>query len=91
MENQHRKITGYRELTEQEILMMNGVKHLGKKLDVMISQLEEYRTAQLCGDSEIDLTDSQLLESGRCIDIAKAELQTGFMWLTRAIALPDSF
>lgn len=27
----------------------------------------------------------------RAIAIAKTELQTGFMWLTRSIAQPDSF
>lgn len=27
----------------------------------------------------------------RAIAIAKTELQTGFMWLTRAIAQPESF
>ena len=39
MENQHRKIKGYRELSEAEIEMMNKVKELGKLIDETITPL----------------------------------------------------
>ena len=39
MENQHRKITGYRELTPEEIGMMNAVKALGIEIGIMIEKL----------------------------------------------------
>lgn len=39
MENQHRKITGYRELSQSEIDLMNEVKEQGKVLDVLITQM----------------------------------------------------
>jgi hypothetical protein len=32
MDNQHRKITGYRELSESDIATMNRVKELGKAI-----------------------------------------------------------
>ena len=32
MENQHRKISGYRELTQAEIDLMNTIKEMGPKL-----------------------------------------------------------
>ena len=39
MENQHRKITGYRELSQQEIDLMNMVKAAGVELGNTVAQL----------------------------------------------------
>ena len=39
MENQHRKITGYRELTEQEIDLMNQIKLKGVELGELVDLL----------------------------------------------------
>lgn len=39
MENQHRKITGYRELSQYEIDAMNSVKSEGSRLQVLINDL----------------------------------------------------
>jgi hypothetical protein len=41
MENQHRKIEGYRELNEEEIALMNMIKSTGKAIQVIISQLQD--------------------------------------------------
>jgi hypothetical protein len=41
MENQHRKITGYRELSEEEIALMNGIKLVGAQLAEMIEGLQK--------------------------------------------------
>lgn len=40
MENQHRKITGYRELTQEEIDLMNEAKDLAEKCGQLITKLE---------------------------------------------------
>jgi hypothetical protein len=39
MENQHRKITGYRELTELEVIAMNVIKGRGEQLSQMLDDL----------------------------------------------------
>ena len=39
MENQHRLIKGYRELTQDEIDQMNAVKEIGKSLGELIAQM----------------------------------------------------
>jgi hypothetical protein len=39
MENQHRKITGYRELSEVEITLMNEIKELAAEAGVVIDKL----------------------------------------------------
>lgn len=40
MENQHKKITGYRDLSQDEIDMMNEIKSHGKLLAHMIDTLQ---------------------------------------------------
>ena len=39
MENQHRKITGYRDLTQGEIDLMNEVKAKGIELDALLKKI----------------------------------------------------
>ncbi len=40
MENQHRKITGYRELEQYEIDAMNAVKEMAKQVGELFEKLE---------------------------------------------------
>ena len=40
MENQHRAINGYRDLTQNEINLMNDIKEHGRKLGDLISMLK---------------------------------------------------
>jgi len=39
MENQHRKITGYRELSQEEINLMNAIKQQGIALDALTTMI----------------------------------------------------
>jgi len=41
VDNQHKKITGYRDLTEEEIAAMNLVKEQGKVLGTMIEEMRQ--------------------------------------------------
>ena len=41
MENQHKRIKGYRELTETEIELMNLVKEFGRDLGELIDNMED--------------------------------------------------
>ncbi len=41
VDNQHKKITGYRDLTQGEIDAMNGIKHLEAQFNGMIDFLKE--------------------------------------------------
>lgn len=40
MENQHQKIKGYRDLTQEEIDLMNEVKEKGAELGALIEKLD---------------------------------------------------
>lgn len=74
MDNQHKMIKGYRDLTATEIDYMNQVKEIGEALKDLLYDIEQ-----------IEGIDQ------RAVEIARTELQTGCMWLTRAIARPNSF
>lgn len=76
MDNQHRKIIGYRELNEAEIGRMNTIKALGAKLGELVEALE------IEGSASAD---------PRWVAIGKTHLQQGLMALTRAVAKPDFF
>lgn len=40
MENQHRKISGYRELSQEEINAMNSVKELAGAVGILIEEMQ---------------------------------------------------
>ncbi|MBQ4838811.1 MULTISPECIES: DUF7681 family protein [Pseudoalteromonas] len=40
MENQHKKIKGYRELTQSEINAMNEIKELAEKVGELVDELQ---------------------------------------------------
>jgi hypothetical protein len=44
MDNQHKQIKGYRDLSQQEIDDMNEIKLLGVKLGDLIEKLETFET-----------------------------------------------
>ena len=77
MENQHRKIKGYRELTQEEIDLMNMIKEKGVELEELIEKIES-----LTGDKTADK---------RWLDIGKTDLQKGLMALTRSVTKPTFF
>ena len=86
MKDQHEKIKGYRDLSQSEIDLMNEIKAKAEEVNLLIVRLEytRHRTDPMLGQDSLD-------ESYRCIEISKEKLQTGFMWLVRAVALPNSF
>lgn len=56
MENQHKKIKGYRDLTQEEINLMNEVKSKGAELGLIIEKL-----------NNMDEIDKEWLSSGRLL------------------------
>lgn len=85
MENQHRKISGYRELSQEEIDLMNEIKAHGVELQATIEKVHAFLDADNAEHGSPDA------EARRWAAIAKTDLQTGLMALTRAIARPTFF
>lgn len=80
MENQHKKITGYRDLTQDEIDLMNRIKGIGVEIDSLVVDMQN---AEIHYDT---FTVDQ-----RWVAIGKTHLQQGLMALVRAVAKPESF
>ena len=79
MENQHRKISGYRELSQEEIDLMNEIKEEGRELNQLV-----YQVALLPVYDE-----SADIERQRWVECARVSIETGVMQLVRAVALPE--
>ena len=101
MENQHRKIIGYRELNAEEIALMNEIKELGPKLESVIIKVQEHVKKQrdnCCIVEQIkEIIDQETYDRlndatpERFTAMAKTEFQTGLMYLVRAVAQPTTF
>ncbi|WP_048766311.1 DUF7681 family protein [Acinetobacter sp. 243_ASPC] len=46
MENQHRKITGYRDLSAEEVALMNEIKELGPQIEATIIKVQQHVNKQ---------------------------------------------
>jgi hypothetical protein len=83
MDNQHKMITGYRDLTQEEIDLMNRIKAVGEQVRELLSSMS-YGSPD-GGEAPPAAADA------RWFAIARTHLQEGFMALTRSIAKPTSF
>ena len=105
MDNQHRKIEGYRELSQEEIDLMNRIKAKGAEL--LKLQAELFDMLKLQGADKSDAVDLalttevkaealtefnrfQAAEPLRWASIGKTDIQTGIMALVRAVAQPTN-
>lgn len=100
MENQHRKIVGYRELTQEDIDLMNRIKAAGRELLALHEEVDQRCRKQI--DQAVQATFGRSIDSPeaqenarlmqaqpiRWASIAKTDLQTGVMALVRAVAQP---
>ena len=81
MDNQHKLIKGYRDLSQNEIDLINEGKELSAKVGEWIARLEVPDFAATFED----------MPDARWLAIAKTDLQRGFMCAIRSIAKPTSF
>ena len=100
MKNQHQKIKGYRDLSQQEIDLMNEIKAIGPQVQAVIEKAQKHISNQRynckcdAGQQVHDLDEWDRLESAtpeRFAAMAKTDFQTGLMYLTRAVTQPTSF
>lgn len=95
MDNQHRKIQGYRELAQAEIDLMNEIKSFGPQLQALVSKVSDSIDGQFIAalndgdDDEVERLDTADAERWR--DLGMSHLQQGLMCLTRAVAQPTTF
>ena len=78
MDNQHRKISGYRELSQDEINLMNEIKAKGRELNQLVCRVALLPVCET----------SAGMERERWVEYAGMNIETGVMQLIRAVALP---
>lgn len=90
MENQHQKITGYRDLTLAEVDLMNKIKAHGEASAALIEEVTAHVTAQheaarpagirdVCTDSEQEL-------ARKSAEMSRLYRTAPYQWLTMAKA-----
>ena len=100
MENQHRSIKGYRELSQEEIDLMNEIKAMGINLASITAKVRDHINMQRSTVADrIEGAEAQETEIAR-LNAAEPEKwangghdigQTALMYLTRAVAQPTIF
>jgi len=84
------KVTGYRQLSEQEVELMNEGKALAEMCGKYIEKLRQYdgkvRVNELFNQEEPTLALDQ-----RWVSIGATQIQLGFMAVIRGIAQPETF
>lgn len=100
MENQHRAIKGYRELSQTEIDLMNEVKAMGINLASITAKVRDHIKMQRATVADrIEGAEAQEAEITR-LNAAEPEKwanwgydsgQTVLMYLTRAVAQPTFY
>lgn len=76
MENQHRQISGYRDLSQTEIDLMNDCKEAERQTAALVRRVVEASEPRS--------------EAARQAAIARTEFEAAFMRLVRAVAKPMS-
>ena len=84
------KVTGYRQLSESEVALMNEGKALAEQCGAYIAKLRgHYDTKGTPAQFDVKREEPPLDQ--RWISIGATDLQTGLMALTRAVAQPTTF
>ena len=92
-------VTGYRALTDVEVSMINRIKAAGAALEALVAEVDMHLEAQaersryqLDGNAAVaEVARIRRAEPARWMAMARSDLQTGLMKLTRAIAQPSTF
>lgn len=78
-------IVGYRDLSAEEVALINAIKELEAQAGALIHQLTLRNTVEHAGKRVQD--DAGV---GRWVSLARTNLETGFMYLAKAVARPTN-
>lgn len=85
MDNQHKQIKGYRDLSQEEVDLMNEGKALAEQCGAYIAKLRTYTDEAQAANNSGPALDQ------RWVSIGATDLQRGFMAVIRGIAQPTTF
>lgn len=81
------KVTGYRQLSEAEVALMNEGKALAEQCGAYIAKLRENKDSK----GGMQGGDDGLYLDQRWVSIGATDIQRGFMAVIRGIAQPTTF
>ena len=85
------KITGYRQLSEAEVALMNEGKALAEQCGAYIAKLRQHPTVHPQGHTAPTEPGQLPALDQRWVSIGATDLQRGFMAVIRGIAQPTTF
>jgi len=85
------KITGYRQLSEAEVALMNEGKALAEACGAYIAKLREHANTSFGAPAGAVQVDGMPTLDQRWVSIGATQLQQGFMAVIRGIAQPTTF
>jgi hypothetical protein len=104
MENQHKQITGYRDLSQQEIDLMNEIKAKGEELRQLVAKIASVAIPPLPLIPALAPGEEQTMVEGKIASVeteaddpsywlryADGAFRTGIMYAVRAVAKPTSY
>ena len=95
MDNQHKQIKGYRDLSQYEIDLMNRIKAHAEQTGELAIEVKNYITQQgvtaLHEGSQDELDRLMAADPEGIHTEATMKLKTGFMLLVRSVAQPTTF
>ena len=78
MDNQHKLIQGYRDLSQGEINSINKLKEMEADIGIVLAHLDDMAMA------------ANNVTSARWASIARTHLEIGFMFAIKAVACPTN-
>lgn len=81
VDNQHQLVTGYRDLSQDEIDIINSIKDAEKTVGALHRELVRLITP---------FAENSIQPDGRWLSIAKTHFEEGFSAMVRSIAKPES-
>lgn len=102
MENQHRKISGYRELTQAEIDLMNEIKAKGEELRALVAKIEKvaiptFEIESVSAEPTGEVVGLEVSVATEADDprfwlrFADSSFRSGIMYAVRAVAKPTTY
>lgn len=91
MENQHKQIKGYRDLSQEEIDLMNKIKALAEEVGELYEEIVEHECSLYTSYDDYNNKYGSMDDNLGWAESGKKDLQLGFMQLIRAVAKPQSF
>lgn len=91
MKDQHKLISGYKELDQPTIDLVNRIKAHGEETRKLVEEVQKRTAKQYNAARGDEGQQTMAVDAMGWEEEGKRHLQTGFMFLTRAVTQPSSF